>query len=135
MVGIRRPRKVPAMAGSTLCGSTLEPSILVARDAGDRLMSTRKREAREIVIKTLTPIEGGHTMAGCTIRGETGRRVVGIRGGLEVFAMASDAGHGGAGILMGRSIRMTAPALQCRMATQERETGALMPLDHVRDLP
>ena len=98
-------------------------------------MSARKREAREIVIKTLTPVEGGHAMACCTFRGETGRRVVGIRGGLEVFGMASDAGHGGAGILMGRSIRVTALALQCRMATQERETGGLMSLDHVRNLP
>ena len=61
--------------------------------------------------------------------------MVGIRGRLEVSAMASDAGHRRAGILVGCSIRMAALASQRRMTTQERETGALMSLDHIRDPP
>ena len=117
VIGVRRLRKVSGMARDALSGSPLEPPILMARNTGDRFVSPRKRKSRQIVVKALSPVEGRYAMACRALGRKSCRGVVRIRRCLEIPEMATHTRHGGAGILMGGRVRMTALALKCHMTT------------------
>jgi len=98
-------------------------------------MSSHQRECRSRVIETCSPIQRSDFMALDAIRRKAGGSMRRRSRGNERCAMAADTINRNADVLLLSSILVARLALKRNMSPEKRETGRLVLLLHVGNLP
>ena len=120
MIRVRGLLEIGQMAPHAIHGRASELPTHVALSASHGHMGASEREfGRGIVIELgAEPLCGG--MASSASSGKGGRRVIGVRGLLEIGQMAAHTIHGGAGEVI---VCVTLAACRGRMGASQRELG------------
>ena len=135
MIGICRLRKCGCMAGVAVRILQLIVIVHMTLDAGQGCVYSAEREPGRLVGESTSPLHGRDLVAARTISGEGCRNMARRCGAFIGIPMAPITIRRRAGILLPPRVRMTLLTGEHAVPAEQRESGRLVLLDHVRDVP